>query len=55
MQTLPFERFHLQVALHREHLGNAVGDGRARGEDHTTASVDSLNMRNFQEHIEGSF
>ena len=55
MQTLPFERFHLQVTLHREHFGDAVGDGRARGKDNTTASVDSLDMRNFQEHVEGSF
>src|SRR6266702_4395417 len=41
--------------MHDEQLRDAVGDGRARGEDHTTASINSLDMRNFQEHIEGSF
>ena len=48
------ERRHLQVTLHREHLSHAVGDGRARREDHTAAAVHPLDVTDLQEHVEGA-
>ena len=46
------ERGHLQVALHGEHLGDAVGNRRPSGEDHAATAVDALHMGDFQEHVE---
>ena len=55
IQVVFFQILRLQIALHGEHLGHAVGDGRAGGKDHTAAAVHGLNMTHFQIHIEGAF
>ena len=55
MQVMFLQVVRLQIPLHGEHLGHAVGDGRAGGKHHAAAVVHGLNMTNFQKHIEGAF
>jgi hypothetical protein len=43
----------LKVALHGEHLGYALGDGHAGGEDQADAR-DSLDVWDFEEQVEGT-
>ncbi len=45
----------MKIALHREHLGHAVGDGRARGEDHAPAAIERLDVAHLEKHVEGPF
>src|SRR5207247_8983986 len=54
MKTLGAQRRHLQIPLHGVHLGHAVGDWRARREHNSASTIDSLDVANFEEHIEGS-
>ena len=39
--------------MHGEHLGHAVGDGRAGGEDDSAAIIRRLDVADFQIHVEG--
>ena len=39
IQVVLFQILRLHIALHGEHLGHAVGDGRAGSEDDTAAAV----------------
>jgi hypothetical protein len=48
-----FKRVRLEIPLHGEHLGHAVGDGCAGGEHHAAAAVERLDVPHLQEHIEG--
>ena len=42
-----FERCHLEVALHGEHLGYAVRYGRPRRKHDTSAAIRALDMADF--------
>ena len=55
MQLLFVDRSHLQIPLHREHFGHAVGNRRSRRKHHSSAAVDFLDVLNLQKHIEGAF
>ena len=55
MQVVFLQIVGLQVTLHGEHLGHAVGDGRARGEDDTAAALHGLDMAHLEIHIESPF
>ena len=55
MQLLLVECPHLQIPLHGEHFGHAVGNRRSRCEYHAAAAVDFLDVLNLQKHIEGAF
>ena len=39
MQLVFLQILRLQIPLHGEHLGHAVGDGRAGGEGDTAAAI----------------
>ena len=54
LERIAAQRLHLQVALHREHLGHRVRDRRAGGEDDTAAFVPRLDVLNLEEKIEGA-
>jgi hypothetical protein len=55
MQIVLFQIVRLQIPLHGEHFGHAVGDGRAGGEDTPPPLFTGLDMTHFQIHIEGAF
>ena len=52
MEVMLLQILRLKIPLHREHLGHAVGDGCARGEDHTPAAIERLNVAHLEKHIE---
>ena len=55
LKRIAAQRVHLQVTLHREHLGHRVRDRRAGGEDDTAAFVPRLDVLDLQEEIERAF
>ena len=55
MQVVLLQVVRLQIPLHGEHLGHAVGDGRAGGEHHPAAAVQRLDVAHLQKHIERPF
>ncbi len=52
MQVVFLQLVMLEIPLHREHFGHAVGDGRAGGEHHAAPAVQRLDMAHLQKHIE---
>ena len=54
LQLLLSQCPRLQVTLHREHFGDAVGNGCAGGKHYAAAAVDLLNITGLQKHIEGA-
>lgn len=55
MQIVLLQVLGLEIPLHREHLGHAVRDGRARGENDPSPAVERLDMAHLQIHIERAF
>ena len=53
MEVMFLQILRLKIPLHREHLGHAVGDGCARGEDHAPAAIERLNVTHLEKHVEG--
>ena len=52
MEVVFLEFVMLEIPLHGEHLGHAIGDGRAGGEHHASPAVQRLDVAHFQKHIE---
>jgi hypothetical protein len=48
-----FERGHLEIPLHGEHLRHTIGDGRAGGKNHPRAGVEALHMEHLEKYVEG--
>ena len=55
MQVVLFQVARLEIPLHGEHFGHAVGDGRTRGEHNPSPAIEGLDMAHLQVHIEGPF
>ena len=55
IQVVFLQIVRLKIPLHGEHLGHAVGDGRAGGKNNTTTAIDGLDMTHLEEHIECPF
>ena len=53
MEVMLLQIPRLKIPLHREHLGHAVGDGCARGQDHAPAAIERLDVPHLQIHVEG--
>src|SRR6266496_3471058 len=52
LERIVTQRVHLKKALHREHLGHCIGDGRAGGKYDTASFVSRLDVLNFEKQIE---
>ncbi len=53
LEPVPLESLGLEIPLHGEHLGHAVGDRSTRGEDHTAAAIERLDVTHLEKHVEG--
>ena len=53
IEVMLLQILRLKIPLHREHLGHAIGDGCARGEDHASSAIERLHMAHLEKHVEG--